>query len=92
MASQAQGIANRANAAHSTGPKSEEGKARVAQNRTTHGLSGRNFLLPGEDQRAYVKLFARLTVDHLPSTATERALVEAVAQGARHRSGQSGGA
>jgi hypothetical protein len=80
MATQAQLLANRANAAHSCGPKSAEGKARVAQNRTTHGLSGRNFLLPGEDHRAYLKLFARLTVDHLPSTETERALVQAAAQ------------
>jgi hypothetical protein len=80
MSSQAQIIANCANAAHSTGPKSVEGKARVSQNRTTHGLSGRSFLLPGEDERAYVKLFARLTVDHLPSTATERALVQTAAQ------------
>jgi hypothetical protein len=80
MASEAQIIANQANAQHSTGPKSAEGKARVAQNRTTHGLAGRTFLLPGEDQHAYMKTLAKLTVDHLPSTAIESALIKTIAQ------------
>lgn len=38
-ASQAQINANRENATHSTGPRSEAGKATVSQNRTTHGLN-----------------------------------------------------
>ena len=49
MASEAQIAANRANAQRSTGPRSEEGKARVAQNGLKHGLCSTRVLLPGED-------------------------------------------
>jgi hypothetical protein len=38
MVSEKQLAANRRNARNSTGPKSREGKARVAQNATTHGI------------------------------------------------------
>lgn len=40
MASQAQLLANRANASRSTGPKTRQGKSRSSQNATRHGLSG----------------------------------------------------
>src|SRR5687767_2476866 len=49
MLTQEQLTANRANAQHSTGPISEEGKAKVARNAVTHGLASRNIFLPGED-------------------------------------------
>src|SRR4051812_6209854 len=39
MASQKQRDASRKNAQKSTGPKTEEGKARAARNGTTHGLT-----------------------------------------------------
>ena len=45
MASAAQIVANRANAKLSTGPVTPEGKAKVATNRLSHGLTGRFFLL-----------------------------------------------
>jgi hypothetical protein len=41
--------ANRRNAQRSTGPKTAEGKARVAQNAVVHGLLSRETLLPDED-------------------------------------------
>ncbi len=41
--------ANRANAKKSTGPKTEAGKAKVAQNATKHGLSATHFILAHEN-------------------------------------------
>jgi hypothetical protein len=35
--------ANRANASHSTGPRTSEGKARSAQNSRKHGFTATNF-------------------------------------------------
>jgi hypothetical protein len=79
MASSAQITANQANAQHSTGPRTPEGRARVSQNRITHGLTSGNVLLPGEDPAAYDALLGSLVVGHVPATATERALVESIA-------------
>ncbi len=43
--------ANRANAQHSTGPKTEEGKAKVARNALKHGLDSKEiFIAPGEQE------------------------------------------
>ncbi|HEY7615839.1 MAG TPA: hypothetical protein VH744_03475, partial [Terriglobales bacterium] len=62
MATLAQIAANRANAQLSTGPRTEAGKAAVAQNRATHGLSGAAFfLLPHEDEAEFQALVAAYT-------------------------------
>ena len=44
---------NRANAAHSTGPKTEAGKKRSSLNAYRHGLTGQTIILPAEDLVAY---------------------------------------
>ena len=50
MATAAQMMANQANAQHSTGPRTEQGKAHSSQNRLSHGLSSREFIvLPGQE-------------------------------------------
>lgn len=50
MASAAQMIANKANAQHSTGPKSAAGKATTARNAQKHGLASQSFvILPGQE-------------------------------------------
>jgi hypothetical protein len=50
MATAAQIAANRANAQHSTGPKTEEGKARSSQNNFRSGLTSRELVvLPGQE-------------------------------------------
>jgi hypothetical protein len=48
--------ANRANAQKSSGPTSTEGKARVALNAVTHGLSRVNMFLSGEEPEEFVVL------------------------------------
>ena len=52
--------ANRANATHSTGPATAEGKATSSRNRTTHGFRSSTVLLPGDDPAEYLELLAEL--------------------------------
>jgi len=49
MASEAQILANRANARKSTGPRTPAGKAIVSQNAVTHGFLARQTVIQGED-------------------------------------------
>ena len=72
--------ANRRNAQLSTGPRTPAGKARVAQNRTTHALTGKSHtILPGEDAEAYERLLTALVEEHAPATETEAHQVELLA-------------
>ena len=79
MASDKQIQANRLNAKKSTGPQSPEGKQRVAQNRTKHGLAGGHVVLPGEDQSAFDDLLATLIDNWQPHSETEAFLVDTMA-------------
>jgi hypothetical protein len=75
--------ANRENAQHSTGPKTEAGKATVSQNRTTHALNyhAATFrVLPCENQSDYDTLLKDLQTEHQPETPTESLLVLSMAQ------------
>ena len=49
MTTEAQVNANRANAQKSTGPRTPEGKAKVAQNALKHGLLAKQAVVAGED-------------------------------------------
>jgi len=81
MSTQTQISANRANAHHSTGPKSDAGKNASARNHFTHGLTGAAFtILDWEDRNAFETLFSRLRLEHQPVTITEEILVEKMAQ------------
>ena len=80
MSTQAQLAANRANAQHSTGPQSAEGKATISLNAIRHGLTGAFIFLPGEKPEAFDKLQNDLLAEHQPETATETLLVESMAQ------------
>ena len=53
LVSDKQHEANIRNAQHSTGPKTEEGKAAVRMNALTWGLRAKSFLITGEDPAEY---------------------------------------
>ena len=53
MTTEAQTEANRANAQKSTGPRTPEGKAKVAQNALKHGLLAKQAVVVGEDTRRF---------------------------------------
>ena len=80
MATEAQIRANHENAQHSTGPKTETGKAVSSRNNTRHGFTGAFFVLPSENQTQFADLLDGLRKEHAPSTITEALLVEAMAQ------------
>ncbi len=80
--SQAQLAANQANSQHSTGPKTEEGKAISAQNNFRHGLTqteGDLVFLEGESKELFTKALAEFQKEWKPATATEHDLVERLA-------------
>jgi len=67
-------IRNRANAQHSTGPRSESGKQRSALNALTHGLTARTAVLPSEDPAAYGQHRRQFLAGYDPRTPTETQL------------------
>jgi hypothetical protein len=71
--------ANRANSQHSTGPKSDEGKAKSSLNAVKTGLTGRTVLLPTDDAQAYRLHLDRLFREHTPETDKETSLTQHIA-------------
>ncbi len=51
---------NRANAAHSTGPKTVDGRARSSQNSFEYGIYSQQVVIPGEDRALFDELRAEL--------------------------------
>ncbi len=72
--------ANRANAQHSTGPKSVIGKLRSSQNSFQHGLYSKQLVLPDEDPAEFDHLRATLRDEHQPANTVEEILVDELAQ------------
>ena len=71
MATRAQIKANRNNAKKSTGPRTEEGKTRVANNALKHGLLARDTVLPGEDPAEFDSQLSALEADLQPANSLE---------------------
>ncbi len=71
--------ANRANAALSTGPTSETGRATSSLNALKTGLTGRTILLPSDDVEAYQAHVGRFEAQWKPATDPERALLQSIA-------------
>jgi hypothetical protein len=80
MATQKQIDANRRNAARSTGPKSEEGKAVARYNAVTHGFRAHGLdRLPREDADAFQAKLDAFDADYSPANQTEARLVRQAA-------------
>ena len=76
--SEAQLAANRANATHSTGPKTEEGQKRSSLNAMRHGLTGRTVLLPREKRQAYDAFSQEIFNQLKPASPMEREVVQLI--------------
>ena len=79
MPTKAQINANRNNARKSTGPRTEEGKARVSKNALKHGILARDTVLPGEDPADFDRQLAALEADIQPANSLEFELVRQIA-------------
>ncbi len=78
MSTDAQINANRQNARQSTGPRTDEGKTKVAQNATKHGLfSQKNVVIP-ENQADYDAVRDEMLKDLEPVGAMEAILAERI--------------
>jgi hypothetical protein len=78
MTSERQKTANRANALHSTGPNTREGKAVVRFNAIRHGLLTQDVVLPGEDMVAFEDLRNQVWADRSPVGPIEEFLVNQI--------------
>jgi hypothetical protein len=78
MTSEKQILANQANAAHSTGPRTEEGKAASSRNAVKHNLTGVMTLLPGEDPDDYANFCDSLIPTYGPVGPMETHLAQAI--------------
>jgi hypothetical protein len=78
MTTEAQIEANRANAQKSTGPRTPEGKAVVAQNAVKHGLLARTAVLHGEDWEHYTCFSEELMDELYPDGVMEQELADRI--------------
>ncbi len=67
----AQSRTSRENGRKSTGPRSAEGKARIAMNRLDHGLRAKRVLLENEDPELYRQETEKWAADLAPTTEAE---------------------
>jgi hypothetical protein len=79
MSSQKQIDANRRNALKSTGPKSDDGKAKSRMNALRHGLTAGQAVLPHENEDDYEKLRNGMLESYAPENPAEQALIEELA-------------
>jgi hypothetical protein len=79
MTSEKQIEANRRNALKSTGPKTDEGKARSSMNALRHGLTAAQAVLPHENEDDYEKLREGMLESYAPENPAEQAIVEELA-------------
>jgi hypothetical protein len=78
MTTSAQKRANKQNAQHSTGPRTEQGKKRTSLNALKHGFRARDPLIPGENPDHYYRHSAEIEHELQPATPLEETLVEQI--------------
>ena len=71
--SEAQHAANKANAAHSTGPKTQTGKVRSSKNRLTFGLFTISDFVREDESESYTKICTNLWAELSPAGTIEEA-------------------
>ena len=78
MATQAQILANRRNARKSTGPRTPQGKAAVAQNAAKHGLTAVQDVIFAESQAQFHRYRLRMLADLVPVGPMESMLAQRI--------------
>src|SRR6266851_7243160 len=68
--------ANAANAQHSTGPRTPEGRARSSQNSRTHGLAARDLVIAPEEREEFEELLNGYQTDVQPQGAAQQSVFE----------------
>ena len=76
MTNEKQIHANRLNAQRSTGPRSDEGRATVAQNALKHGVFSKQILLEGESKKEFEALKAEFYEQFRPQGFLEQLFCE----------------
>ena len=79
MSSAAQQEANQANAQHSTGPRTEQGKKRASMNATRHNLTGQVIMLPQEDAAHYLQFCKNIHGAYKPEGHLEIQIAQSIA-------------
>jgi hypothetical protein len=69
---------NRANAQHSTGPKTDSGKQKSSFNAIKHNLTGQSLILQPDEFEAYDRLTKALREELKPETEMERQTVQKI--------------
>lgn len=78
MSNERQIAANRQNAQRSSGPRTDEGKARAAANALKHGLTGKCIVLPEEDPHEFDVFRSDLLEDLAPEGALQGVFAEKI--------------
>lgn len=82
MATAAQVLANQANAQHSTGPRTGDGKARSSRNSLQHGLTLGVLVIADEEAEAFAAFVAEMRADLFPVDAMQEEAFQQFIDGA----------
>ena len=78
MATAAQALAKHQNAQHSTGPKTEAGKAKSAANSTRHSLTARGLIVPVGLESAFADFEQALRINLVPNGGFEEIIFQRI--------------